>query len=65
MAQFKQYGYSNAEEFISDRDFPMTKASLIAWFKEETGQNPTAGQIHVMHPDSEEAVQDALERRYG
>lgn len=65
MTQFKQYGYRNLEEFIADRDFPMTRASLIAYFEQVTGEKPTSGQLHIMQPDSEEEVQDSLERLYG
>ena len=65
MSQFKQYGYKCAEEFIADRDFPMNQEQLVQWFLEETGSKPTAGQIHIMRPDSGEAIQDELERIYG
>lgn len=47
-------------ESIAERDDPMSAADLSKWFREECGREPTADEMEIMGPNTEEQIREQI-----
>lgn len=50
--------YNSAAEYISDRDYPLSRSDCQRAFRDEMGRAPTESEVEIMRPNSKGTVEE-------